>query len=206
MMLALPALLASLTACDPAVAPVTVTTLPDDELSAGDDGGADDGSADDGGSDDGTPEWVETASRSDAALRLVRQAGRPDLSASVMEGFRAARGGKWVVMDADGQHDPAVLPAICRPMKRCFSHRPAFMEAVACGMCRAAAKSMAMACSAVVTALPWGALSTTTPRASAAWRSTLSRPMPARPTTRRRCPAPRTSAVTLVRPRTSSAS
>jgi hypothetical protein len=52
MTLLLPALLASLTACDAPVAPVTVTTLPDDELPAGDGGGSDGG--DDGSSDDGS--------------------------------------------------------------------------------------------------------------------------------------------------------
>ena len=42
---------------------------------------------------------------------------------------------------------------------------------------------MAMACSAVVIALPCGVFITTTPRAVADLTSTLSTPMPARPTT-----------------------
>ena len=40
------------------------------------------------------------------------------------------------------------------PMKRFFSHLPAWVEAVAAGICRASANIMAMACSAVVMELP----------------------------------------------------
>ncbi len=65
-----------------------------------------------------------------------------------------------------------------------FSHWPAFMEAVACGMWRASEMSSAMACSAVVMLLPPGVFITTMPRAVAAGTSTLSTPMPARPITR----------------------
>ena len=55
-----------------------------------------------------------------------------------------------------------------------------------------------MACSAAERMLDWGALTTMTPRAVAASTSTLSRPMPARPTTTRSVPAARTSGVTWV--------
>ena len=79
-----------------------------------------------------------------------------------------------------------------------FSHLPAWVEASACGICRASANIRAMACSAVVTALPNGVFMTTTPRSVAAGMSTLSTPMPARPTTFRRVAAASTSAVTLV--------
>ena len=54
---------------------------------------------------------------------------------------------------------------------------------MASGICRASANIMAMACSAVVMALPFGVFITTTPRAVADLMSTLSTPMPARPTT-----------------------
>ena len=49
---------------------------------------------------------------------------------------------------------PSVLPKSSTPMKRFFSHFPALVEALASGSCRARANIMAMACSAVVMALP----------------------------------------------------
>ena len=55
-----------------------------------------------------------------------------------------------------------------------------------------------MACSAADRMLDCGALTTITPRSVAAATSTLSSPMPARPTTTRSVPAARTSAVTVV--------
>jgi hypothetical protein len=55
-----------------------------------------------------------------------------------------------------------------------------------------------MACSAVVTALPVGVFMTTMPRLLAAGMSTLSTPMPARPTTRRLSAAAMTFGVTVV--------
>ena len=54
-----------------------------------------------------------------------------------------------------------------------------------------------MACSAVVMLLPSGVFTTTTPASVAAGMSTLSTPIPARPTIRRFFAAPRTSAVHL---------
>ena len=53
-----------------------------------------------------------------------------------------------------------------------------------------------MVCSAADTTLDCGALTTITPRRVAAATSTLSRPIPARPTTTRSTPAWITSAVT----------
>jgi len=64
-----------------------------------------------------------------------------------------------------------------------LSHLPLFMEAVACGICRARANIMAIVCSPVVIVLPPGVFMTTMPRLLAALTSTLSTPMPARPTT-----------------------
>ena len=74
------------------------------------------------------------------------------------------------------------------------------------GSARASANIMAMACSAVVMALPYGVFITTTPRAVAAGTSTLSTPMPARPTTLRFGAASSSSRVTLVAERTASPS
>ena len=55
----------------------------------------------------------------------------------------------------------------------------------ACGMLRACASSSAIVCSAADSTFDCGALTTITPRRVAAATSTLSRPMPARPTTTR---------------------
>ena len=55
-----------------------------------------------------------------------------------------------------------------------------------------------MVCSAVERMFDCGAFTTITPRRVAASTSTLSRPMPARPTTTRSVPASSTSAVTVV--------
>ena len=51
---------------------------------------------------------------------------------------------------------PSVLPVISTPMKRFFSHLPAWVEASAAGISRATANIIAIACSAVVMELPNG--------------------------------------------------
>ena len=101
---------------------------------------------------------------------------------------------------------PRVLPVSSTPMKRDFSHLPAWVEALATGNWRASANIMAMACSAVVIELPNGVFMTTTPRAVDAGTSTLSTPMPARPTTFRLRAASRIFCVTLVEDRMASPS
>ena len=93
---------------------------------------------------------------------------------------------------------PRVLPCSSTPSHLDRSHLPATSAAWAWGMFRAWASSRAMACSAADRMFDWGALTTITPRSVAAATSTLSRPMPARPTTTRSVPAASTSAVTVV--------
>jgi hypothetical protein len=78
---------------------------------------------------------------------------------------------------------PSTLPVISTPMKRFFSHLPAWVEASACGISRANASIRVIACSAVVIELPNGVFITMMPLAVAAGISTLSTPMPARPIT-----------------------
>ena len=91
-------------------------------------------------------------------------------------------------------------------MKRFFSHLPAWVEASACGICRASANIMVMACSAVVIELPNGVFITMTPLAVAAGMSTLSTPMPARPMTFSLVARSSSFAVTLVAERIASPS
>src|SRR4051812_43880866 len=93
---------------------------------------------------------------------------------------------------------PRVLAVSSTPMKRFFSHFPALVEADASGNWRASANIIAMACSAVVMVLPSGVFITTTPRVVAERTSTLSTPMPARPTTFRLVATSSSSLVTLV--------
>jgi hypothetical protein len=93
---------------------------------------------------------------------------------------------------------PNVLPVISTPMKRFFSHLPAWVDASACGLSRASASISVMACSAVVIELPNGVFITMMPFAVAAGISTLSTPMPARPITFSRVARSRIFAVALV--------
>ncbi len=46
------------------------------------------------------------------SLRVIRRVGRRGLSSAVIEGFEAAKGDMFIVMDADLQHDPTLLPRI----------------------------------------------------------------------------------------------
>ena len=101
---------------------------------------------------------------------------------------------------------PSVLPVSSTPMKRFFSHLPAWVETSAVGICRASANISAIACSAVVIELPNGVFITITPRAVAAGMSTLSTPMPARPTTFSFVARSSSLAVTLVLERMASPS
>src|SRR5438874_7291076 len=100
---------------------------------------------------------------------------------------------------------PSVLLYSSTPSKFFLSQFFSRMLASACGIFRATQSKSENACSAVETVFPPGALSTTTPRRVAVSTSTLSTPTPARPTTRRRAPAFKTSAVTFVWLRTTSA-
>src|SRR3712207_8510792 len=75
---------------------------------------------------------------------------------------------------------PIVLSVTSTPVNFDRFHWPWRSDASAAGMCRAAASSSATACSAALTMLDVGALTTMTPRSVAAATSTLSSPMPAR--------------------------
>ena len=87
-------------------------------------------------------------------------------------------------------------------MKRPRSHSPLRVDRSACGMRRASEHIIAMVCSAAVTEFPWGVFMTTMPRFVAASISTLSTPVPARPTTLSRVARSSRSGVTLVAERT----
>ena len=101
---------------------------------------------------------------------------------------------------------PRVLPYSSAPWKRLRSQRPSRRAKWAWGMLRAWARIRATVCSAAEITFDWGAFTTMIPSRVAAATSTLSRPMPARPTTLRSRPASSTSASTLVADRTTRAS
>lgn len=69
----------------------------------------------DDASSDGTPAAVRAwAGR--APVRLIERTGTPDLAQAVRDGAAAARAGVVVVMDADGSHPAAALPALVGPV------------------------------------------------------------------------------------------
>ena len=108
-------------------------------------------------------------------------------------GRRARRCGR-------GRRCRASCRAARRPPTCDRSQRPALSAAWAWGTLRACASSSAIVCSAADTMFDCGAFTTITPRRVAASTSTLSRPIPARPTTTSVRPACSTSAVDLRSP------
>jgi dolichol-phosphate mannosyltransferase len=66
--------------------------------------------------DDDSPDqtWkiAEELAKNDPSLRVLRRVGRRGLSSAVTEGFGMAKGGVLMVMDSDGQHDPALVPKL----------------------------------------------------------------------------------------------
>lgn len=63
-------------------------------------------------SPDKTWEKAETLVADYPMLRVIRRVGRRGLSSAVAEGFNKAKGDVLVVMDADLQHDPALIVAL----------------------------------------------------------------------------------------------
>lgn len=68
-------------------------------------------------SPDGTAAAAEELQGRDPRLRVLRRTGPRALSAAVIEGFYAARGDLLACIDADLQHDPAILPLMLREME-----------------------------------------------------------------------------------------
>jgi dolichol-phosphate mannosyltransferase len=66
----------------------------------------------DDGSTDGSLEALRRLARSDPAVRIVRLRRNAGQSAALAAGFRAARGGLVVTLDADLQNDPADIPGL----------------------------------------------------------------------------------------------
>jgi dolichol-phosphate mannosyltransferase len=64
----------------------------------------------DDGSTDGTAEILTALAQQDRRARLIRRFGRRGLSSAVMEGMLASTSPVVAVIDADLQHDEAILP------------------------------------------------------------------------------------------------
>ncbi len=58
-------------------------------------------------SSDGTAELVRQLAREEPCIRLIRRLGRSGLASAIKEGLMDATGDVALVMDSDGQHEPA---------------------------------------------------------------------------------------------------
>lgn len=61
---------------------------------------------------DGTADEARHLARSDARVRVIQRMGRRGLSSAAIEGMLATAAPHVAIMDADHQHDPALLPAM----------------------------------------------------------------------------------------------
>ena len=81
----------------------------------------------DDNSPDGTADAARALSRSDRRVRVIQRIGRRGLASAAIEGMLATAAPVVAVMDADHQHDPALLPGM--------------LDAVAGGQCDVAVAS-----------------------------------------------------------------
>jgi dolichol-phosphate mannosyltransferase len=65
-------------------------------------------------SPDGTAGYLLETFRADPRLRVLVRRNERGLASAIHRGLREARGEKVVVMDSDGNHDPALLPLMVR--------------------------------------------------------------------------------------------
>jgi dolichol-phosphate mannosyltransferase len=68
-------------------------------------------------SQDGTVEAVRALAEADRRIRLLRRIGRRGLSSACIEGFEASSARVLAVMDADLQHDEALLPQMLNVLR-----------------------------------------------------------------------------------------
>lgn len=68
-------------------------------------------------SDDGTAELVRSIARRDPRVRCIQRIGRRGLSSAAIEGILATSAPYVAVMDADLQHDEALLPEMLRRLE-----------------------------------------------------------------------------------------
>ncbi|WP_081095361.1 glycosyltransferase [Erythrobacter donghaensis] len=68
-------------------------------------------------SKDGTANEARALALTDSRVRVIQRIGRRGLSSAVIEGFCATAAPFVAVMDADHQHDPALLPGMLAALK-----------------------------------------------------------------------------------------
>ncbi len=73
----------------------------------------------DDGSSDRTPRLLHDLRAEIAELRAIRLPTNSGQSAALLVGIRAARGRIFVTLDADGQNDPADIPALLAGLESC---------------------------------------------------------------------------------------
>jgi len=71
----------------------------------------------DDGSTDGTREFLTDAARAESRLRLIWHEGKQTTLRAQCQGIAASRGRFVIVMDADLQHPPEVLPTMVRSLE-----------------------------------------------------------------------------------------
>lgn len=71
----------------------------------------------DDNSPDGTSDEARAISQQDARIRVIERFGRRGLASAAIEGMCATAAPIVAVMDADGQHDPALLPEMLAAVK-----------------------------------------------------------------------------------------
>ena len=69
-------------------------------------------------STDGTDKLIQAVAAMDPRVRLFHREGERGLATAVVSGFRRARGERLVVMDADLQHPPELVPMMLEAMDR----------------------------------------------------------------------------------------
>ncbi len=73
----------------------------------------------DDGSTDAMPQRLEELRKELPPLRILRLAKNSGQSAALGAAFRAARGSIFITLDADGQNDPADIPALVAKLDSC---------------------------------------------------------------------------------------
>ena len=68
-------------------------------------------------SPDGTADEARSLAQSDRRIRVIQRIGRRGLSSAAIEGMCATAAPHVAVMDADHQHDPALLPAMLAALR-----------------------------------------------------------------------------------------
>jgi dolichol-phosphate mannosyltransferase len=66
---------------------------------------------------DGTADEARTLALTDPRVRVIQRIGRRGLASAAIEGFCATAAPHVAVMDADHQHDPALLPAMLAALR-----------------------------------------------------------------------------------------